>query len=68
MKLDPNSREFLKFLVAQRYVEANQKLGESPNSKVVFMDPKALTHAMAELIEGQPYTGESDTNGNSSHR
>ncbi|MCD8486465.1 MAG: paraslipin [Desertifilum sp.] len=68
LKLDPNSREFLKFLVAQRYVEANQKLGESPNSKVVFMDPKALTHAMAELIEGQPYTGESDTNGNSSHR
>lgn len=55
LNLRTNSREFLKFLVAQRYVEANQKLGESANSKIVFMDPKALTEAMTELIEGDPY-------------
>jgi regulator of protease activity HflC (stomatin/prohibitin superfamily) len=46
----PNSRQVLQFLVAQRFVEANQKLGESPNSKVVFMDPKALSEAMTDLI------------------
>jgi hypothetical protein len=40
----------LQFLVAQRYVDANQKLGESPNSKVVFMDPKALSEAMTDLM------------------
>jgi len=46
----PNSREVLQYLVAQRYVEANQKLGESPNSKVVFIDPRALTEAMTDLM------------------
>lgn len=47
-----NSREVLQYLIAQQYVDANQKLGESPNSKVVFMDPKALTEAMTDLIGG----------------
>lgn len=47
----PNSRQVLQFLITQRYVEANQKLGESPNSKVVFMDPKALTEAMTNLMD-----------------
>jgi regulator of protease activity HflC (stomatin/prohibitin superfamily) len=46
----PNSREVLQYLVAQRFVEANQKLGESPNSKVVFIDPRALTEAMTDLM------------------
>jgi regulator of protease activity HflC (stomatin/prohibitin superfamily) len=46
----PNNREVLKYMMAQRYVEANLKLGESPNSKVVFMDPKAITEAMTDLI------------------
>jgi regulator of protease activity HflC (stomatin/prohibitin superfamily) len=48
----PNSREVVQFLIAQRYVDANQKLGESTNSKIVFMDPKALTEAMTDLIGG----------------
>ncbi|HEY9649399.1 MAG TPA: SPFH domain-containing protein [Coleofasciculaceae cyanobacterium] len=46
----PNSREVLQFLIAQRYVEANQKLGESPNSKVVFLDPRALSEALTDLM------------------
>ena len=46
----PNSRQVLQYLIAQQYVDANQKLGESPNSKVVFMDPKALTEAMTDLL------------------
>jgi len=47
----PNSQDVLKYLIATRYVEANEKLGESSNSKIVFMDPKALTEAMTDLIE-----------------
>ncbi|MDP8962984.1 MAG: paraslipin [Cyanobacteriota bacterium] len=50
LQSQPNSRQVLQFLVAQRYVDANQKLGESPNSKVVFMDPKALSEAMTDLM------------------
>lgn len=49
-----DSREILNFLIAQRYVEANQKLGESSNSKVVFMDPKALTEGIVDLMGGTP--------------
>ena len=47
----PNSQDVLKYLIATRYVEANEKLGESTNSKIVFMDPKALTEAMTDLME-----------------
>ncbi|MEQ9671239.1 SPFH domain-containing protein [Coleofasciculus sp. G2-EDA-02] len=47
----PNSQEVLKYLIATRYVEANEKLSESSNSKIVFMDPKALTEAMTDLME-----------------
>jgi regulator of protease activity HflC (stomatin/prohibitin superfamily) len=50
-----NQREdapsILQFLIAQDYVEANQKLGESNNSKVVFMDPKFLTDGLARLMD-----------------
>ncbi len=58
----PNSRAVLQYLVAQRYLDANQKLGESPNSKVVFMDPKALSEALTDLIGG----GETPVGGNGS--
>lgn len=50
LKSHPNSREILRYLVAQRYVDANYRLGDSPNSKIVFMDPKALTEALGELM------------------
>ena len=46
--------DILKFLIAQRYVDANQKLGESDNSKVVFMDPRALTEGLVDLINEAP--------------
>jgi regulator of protease activity HflC (stomatin/prohibitin superfamily) len=45
-----NGREILQYLLAQRYVAANQKIGESSNSKVLFMDPKALTEGLVDLI------------------
>jgi regulator of protease activity HflC (stomatin/prohibitin superfamily) len=53
-----NAPSILQFLIAQDYVEANQKLGESDNSKVVFMDPKFLTEGLARLIEPDLTTGQ----------
>lgn len=50
LQTQSNSQQILQFLIAERYVDANQKLGESPNSKVVFMDPKALSEALTDLI------------------
>lgn len=50
LKGHSNSKEVMQFIIAQRYVEANQRLGESPNSKVVFMDPRSLTEAMTDLM------------------
>lgn len=35
----PNTQELLRFLIAQRYVAANQQIGTSANSRVLFMDP-----------------------------
>ena len=45
-----NGKDVLQYLLAQRYVAANQKIGESDNSKVLFMDPKALTEGLVDLI------------------
>lgn len=55
-----NQKEILNFLIAQRYVEANQKLGESKNSKVVFMDPGALTESLTHLMNEGPYAPPDD--------
>lgn len=46
-----DGKEALSFLLAQRYVDANTKLGESPNSKILFMNPGALNEALAELMK-----------------
>ncbi len=54
LNLRPGSPEFLQFLIAQRYLETNQKLSESANSKVLFMDPKAMSEALAELVGDSP--------------
>ena len=45
-----SGKEVLQYLLAQRYVAANQKIGESENSKVLFMDPRALTEGLADLM------------------
>ncbi len=50
----PNSKEALQYLIAQKYVEATQKLGESPNSKIIFMDPKSLSDVVENLIDSFP--------------
>ncbi|OLP16757.1 paraslipin [Leptolyngbya sp. 'hensonii'] len=51
LRSQPNSKAVLQFLVAQDYVDASYKLGDSPNSKVIFMDPKVMTEALENLIE-----------------
>ncbi|NJO42934.1 MAG: paraslipin [Cyanobacteria bacterium CRU_2_1] len=58
-------QQILKYLVAQRYVEANYKLGESDNSKIVFINPRDLTQGLAELIapnEDYPNRRQSEKN------
>lgn len=45
-----DSRAVLQYLVAQKYVDANVRLGQSPNSKIVFMDPKALNESITDLM------------------
>ncbi|MGF1535862.1 MAG: SPFH domain-containing protein [Elainellaceae cyanobacterium] len=47
-KVDPKS--VLKYLIEQRRVDANFQLGQSSNSKIIFMDPKGFDEATAELI------------------
>jgi regulator of protease activity HflC (stomatin/prohibitin superfamily) len=61
------SREVLQFLVAQRYVDASQQLSASPNSKIVFMDPKALTEAVSDLISKPPDAPNASNQGNNSN-
>lgn len=46
----PNSQAVLQYLIAQKYVDANLKLSESDNSKIIFMDPKSLNETIGELI------------------
>ncbi|MBO9998832.1 MAG: paraslipin [Cyanobacteria bacterium SID2] len=60
-----NAREILHFFITQKYVESSFKLSGSENSKVVFMDPKALSQAL-EPILGEELRQEppSSSNGN----
>jgi regulator of protease activity HflC (stomatin/prohibitin superfamily) len=51
LQSQPNAQDVLKYLLAQRYVESNFKLGESANSKIIFMDPNALSETVNRLIE-----------------
>jgi len=44
------SKQILQFLITKSYVDANYRLGESANSKIIFMNPKDLTEAVSELI------------------
>ena len=48
----PTSQEMLHFLLTDRYVEAVQKLSESDNAKIVFMDPKAINEALEPVMGG----------------
>jgi regulator of protease activity HflC (stomatin/prohibitin superfamily) len=59
LKEQPNSYAVLQYLLAQKYVDANYRLGQSANSKIIFMNPKDLTEGLAELISPEA----TDSNG-----
>lgn len=50
LRKHPESKDILRYLVAQDYVDASQKLGESNNAKIVFVDPANSTEMFQELI------------------
>lgn len=47
----PNAQAVLQYLVAQKYVDANLQLGQSDNSKIIFMNPAALNEAINNLMD-----------------
>lgn len=68
LRSNPDSRDILRYLVAQDYVDASQKLGESNNAKIVFVDPANSTEMFQELIAESIVTegnGKKSENGNS---
>ena len=61
----------MRYLVAQDYINASYKLGESPNSKVVFVDPgqgqnNLIEQITAETIAEETARKRSNGNGNAS--
>jgi len=67
LRSNPESRGILRYLVAQDYVDASQKLGESSNAKIVFVDPANSTEMFQELIAESMVTegnGKKSENGN----
>ncbi|MEH1892564.1 MAG: SPFH domain-containing protein [Nostoc sp.] len=67
LRSNPDTRDILRYLVAQDYVDASQKLGESNNAKIVFVDPANSTEMFRELINEsltQEGNGKKHENGN----
>jgi hypothetical protein len=50
----PNSKQVLNYLVTEKYLDAQQKLGESDNAKILFMDPRNMSEALNNLMESIP--------------
>ncbi|HEY9801463.1 MAG TPA: SPFH domain-containing protein [Leptolyngbyaceae cyanobacterium] len=63
LRINPESKEILRYLVAQEYINASYRLGESPNAKVVFVDPGKSGDLMKEVIAEATNT---ESNGNGS--
>ncbi len=61
LQAQANSRDILQYLVAQRYVDASQRLSESSNAKIVYMSGEAVTKSINELLQN---TGPSFQEGN----
>ena len=65
----PENKEILRYLVAQDYINASYRLGESPNSKVVFVDPGSGQNEIIDQITAETVaedTARRPNNGNSS--
>ncbi|NUN63939.1 SPFH/Band 7/PHB domain protein [Pseudanabaena biceps] len=46
----PNGKEAIQYLLAQKYLEMGQAIGQSPSSKVLFMDPDSIPGAIQSLL------------------
>lgn len=54
--------EILRFLLARQYMDVNEKLSQSPNSKILFVDPKVMDETISGLLDmdTDPRTDHSD--------
>ncbi|QYO67567.1 SPFH domain-containing protein [Leptolyngbya sp. 7M] len=50
MPTQADPQDILRYLVMQRYVDANLQLGQSDNSKVIFMNPRDITENIDALL------------------
>lgn len=57
LKKQENSNQVLRYLLAQDYVKSNVDISKSNNSKIIFMDPRALDEAVTNLIGIQEIEG-----------
>jgi regulator of protease activity HflC (stomatin/prohibitin superfamily) len=46
----PHGKEAVQYLLAQKYLEMGQAIGQSPSSKVLFMDPQSIPGAIQSLL------------------
>ncbi|MBE9231291.1 SPFH/Band 7/PHB domain protein [Cuspidothrix issatschenkoi LEGE 03284] len=67
LRKHPESKDILRYLVAQDYVDASQKLGESNNAKIVFVDPTNSTEMFQELISDSGQENHNQKSGNGSN-
>ncbi len=67
LRKHPESKDILRYLVAQDYVDASQKLGESNNAKIVFVDPANSTEMFQELISDSVEENHNHKSGNGSN-
>ena len=49
IKIDPNAREALQFILAQEYLEMSSQIGKSESSKVMFLDPRSIPGAIESM-------------------
>jgi hypothetical protein len=55
--IEKNPRQgeaILRFILAQKYMDVNENISKSDNAKIIFMDPKALTESLTNLLEDIP--------------
>jgi regulator of protease activity HflC (stomatin/prohibitin superfamily) len=57
LRAQPNGQQALEFLAAQLYIDANQKIGTSNNSKILFIDPQGSKDLVKEML-GRDLGGE----------
>jgi len=66
LKIDPNAREALQFLLAQSYLDMGTIIGSSTSSKVMFMDPRSIPATVEGIRSIVGEANKPDTDGFSS--